>query len=141
MPAAQHLTRAICVQDIKGLLDLLFLCTHSTSRQRLCPLPQGARTGPNDASQHWRQNRRALGTPHRTKGDMRPFTANLDVGIKSTTSTSQVTGGAVSVMTATLRISGSTTGGSYRRAVWITVEEMINQGSLAWVVAQPAGLG
>ena len=26
------------------------------------------------ASQQWRQNRRALGTPHRTKGDMRPFT-------------------------------------------------------------------
>ena len=60
------------------------------------------------------------------------------VGIKSTTSTAQVTGGAVLVFTANLRIASSASAGVYASALRVHVNEMINQGSLTWVTNQEA---
>ena len=54
------------------------------------------------------------------------------VGIKASTKTYQVQGGAVAVFTATLRINSGIAPGAHRGAVSLFVDEMINQGSLAW---------
>ena len=66
-------------------------------------------------------------------GDGGSVIGAVAVGIKSTTKTSQVLGGAISVFSANLRISSSIATGSQRGAFTFSIDEMINQGSLAWV--------
>lgn len=61
----------------------------------------------------------------------------LAVGIKSTTTVSEVTSARISIFNATLRIRTTAPIGPCTDAVRLTVDEMINPGSMAWVAAVP----